>query len=224
MNSRVKKILLLLLAVPLVFASGRIQKSLDQDRATLGLTIAAPLQNAPPVLAFTTIALGGFRGLISNFLWIRANTPQNAVFAANPELVFLDSDDSQGFRATTERSLLADDKDEGLAILFPKLAEQWAVERNAQVGLDRLSDSDRLARLRPLGANWLLLSSNAATSFPCPYRNAVSQVCRLRPVRNSADRNLLHAAETATPIKPARSKRGDGSIWDCLYAVTRDAK
>jgi len=76
MNSRVKKILLLLLAVPLVFASGRIQKSLDQDRATLGLTIAAPLQNAPPVLAFTTIALGGFRGLISNFLWIRANDLQ----------------------------------------------------------------------------------------------------------------------------------------------------
>ncbi len=114
------------------------------------------------------------------FLWIRANTPRDAVFAANPRLVFLDGEDSHGFRATTERSLLADDKDEGVAILFPKLAEQWAVERNAQIGLDRLSDSDRVARLRPLGADWLLLSSNAATSLPCPYHNAVSQVCRLK--------------------------------------------
>jgi len=31
-----------------------------------------PLENAPPMLAFTTVALGGFRGLISNILWIRA--------------------------------------------------------------------------------------------------------------------------------------------------------
>ena len=113
------------------------------------------------------------------FLWIHANTPQNAVFAANPELVFLNGEDSQGFRATTDRSLLADDKDGGLAILFPQLAEQWAVEHNAQSGLDRLSDSERVNRLRPLGATWILLSSNAVTSFPCPYRNAVSQVCRL---------------------------------------------
>ena len=28
------------------------------------------------MLAFTTVALGGFRGLISNFLWIRANDLQ----------------------------------------------------------------------------------------------------------------------------------------------------
>src|SRR5438046_2134199 len=33
--------------------------------------------NAPPVLAFTTVALGGFRGLIANALWIRANDLQN---------------------------------------------------------------------------------------------------------------------------------------------------
>jgi hypothetical protein len=40
------------------------------------MTYTATLDDAPPVLAFTTIALGGFRGLISNFLWIRANDLQ----------------------------------------------------------------------------------------------------------------------------------------------------
>ena len=53
-----------------------MQKSLNRDRVQLGLTIGSPLQDAPPLLAFTTVALGGFRGLISNLLWIRANDLQ----------------------------------------------------------------------------------------------------------------------------------------------------
>ena len=76
MNSRVKKILLLLLAAVLLFGAGQTQKSLNGDRDRLGLTHAATLQDAPPMLAFTTVALGGFRGLISNYLWIRADDLQ----------------------------------------------------------------------------------------------------------------------------------------------------
>ena len=113
------------------------------------------------------------------FLWIRANTPQDAVFAANPHLVFVEGEDAQGFRATTERSLLADDKDQGVVVVFPYLAREWARERNPQAGLDELTDSQRRARVRPLGASWIMLSRSAATAFDCPYRNAVAQVCRL---------------------------------------------
>ena len=76
MNARVKKIILLLLAAVLLFTAGQVQKSLNLDRDRLGLTHAATLENAPPMLAFTTVALGGFRGLISNFLWIRSNDLQ----------------------------------------------------------------------------------------------------------------------------------------------------
>jgi hypothetical protein len=76
MSSRVKKIILVFLAVALLFGSSRFQRSLNVDRDRLGLTHAATLENAPPLLAFTTVALGGFRGLISNFLWIRANDMQ----------------------------------------------------------------------------------------------------------------------------------------------------
>jgi len=77
MNLRAKKILLLLLAAVLLFGSGQIQKVLNRDRERLGLTRVNALDNAPPVLAFTTVALGGFRGLIANALWIRANDLQN---------------------------------------------------------------------------------------------------------------------------------------------------
>ena len=76
MNGRIKKSLLLFLAAALLFGAGRVQSSLNRDRDALGLTRTAVLENAPPVLAFTTVALGGFRGLISNFLWIRANDLQ----------------------------------------------------------------------------------------------------------------------------------------------------
>ena len=115
------------------------------------------------------------------FAWIRANTPPDAIFAANPDLVKVNGEEGQGFRVMTERSLLGDYKDEGVTIVFPQLAAQWAREYNAQTGLDQMSDAGRLSRLQPLGVTWLLLSSAAETSFPCPYHNAVSRVCRLTP-------------------------------------------
>src|SRR5438128_12126377 len=76
MNLRLKKILLLLLAAALLAGTGVLQNSMNRDRERLGLTRVEPLTNAPPVLAFTTMALGGFRGLISNMLWIRATDLQ----------------------------------------------------------------------------------------------------------------------------------------------------
>lgn len=72
-----KRILLLLLALVLLAGGSRVQRALNTDREELGLTRVQPLENAPPVLAFTTVALGGFRGLISNILWIRANDLQD---------------------------------------------------------------------------------------------------------------------------------------------------
>jgi len=73
---KLKKGLLLLLAFVLLTGVYQVQNVLNVDREVLGLTRVQPLENAPPVLAFTTVALGGFRGLISNALWIRANDLQ----------------------------------------------------------------------------------------------------------------------------------------------------
>src|SRR5258707_6784757 len=76
MRSRFYKPALLLLAALLVVGSATCQRFMNRQRAGLGLTRVAPLENAPPMLAFTTVALGGFRGLIANALWIRANDLQ----------------------------------------------------------------------------------------------------------------------------------------------------
>jgi hypothetical protein len=70
------KATLIAAAVLLICVSARMQSLLNVERADLGLTRLTPLENAPPVLAFTSVALGGFRGLIANMLWIRANDLQ----------------------------------------------------------------------------------------------------------------------------------------------------
>src|SRR5689334_16549450 len=76
MSSKTKKSLLLVLAAVLLVSVAPIQRALNRDRKALGITRIDPLENAPPVLAFTTVALGSFRGLIANALWIRANDLQ----------------------------------------------------------------------------------------------------------------------------------------------------
>ena len=77
MNRKLQKILLLALIVTLLFGVSQIQRVLNLDRDRLGLTRVQVLDNAPPMLAFTTVALGGFRGLIANALWIRATDLQD---------------------------------------------------------------------------------------------------------------------------------------------------
>ena len=64
------------LCLVLLLGVSQMQRWLNRDREALGLTRMDPLENAPPVLAFTTVALGGFRGLIANALWIRMNELQ----------------------------------------------------------------------------------------------------------------------------------------------------
>jgi hypothetical protein len=74
--SRFKKFILLAVTIALLVGVSQVQHSMNVDRDRLGLTHAEALENAPPVLAFTTVALGGFRGLISNLLWMRASQLQ----------------------------------------------------------------------------------------------------------------------------------------------------
>lgn len=67
----------LALILPIVWWSNDISlRRLNDQREEYGLTRMPPLENAPPALAFTTVALGGFRGLISNYLWMRSNKLQ----------------------------------------------------------------------------------------------------------------------------------------------------
>jgi len=128
------------------------------------------------------------------FLWIRDNTPANAVFALDNDYIESPGEDAVGFRATTERSAVADwFKDGGIASNFPQAAALWWQGSTATERLNQANDSQRLARLLPLGVTWIVLpvetappvparrgaGRGAETTFPCPFHNARVRVCRL---------------------------------------------
>ena len=57
--------------------AGNLNERLLAERASEGINQAQPLENSPPLVAFTTVALGGFRGLLADMLWVRASTLQD---------------------------------------------------------------------------------------------------------------------------------------------------
>jgi len=71
-GSKLKKVGLIALAGLLLTSAFYSQNSLNKRREALGLTRLEVPKNAPPLVAFTTVVLGGFRGLIANALWVRA--------------------------------------------------------------------------------------------------------------------------------------------------------
>ena len=77
MPPKLKKALLLGLAALLLAVGGQGEWMLNREREVLGISRFTDLKGAPPMLALTTVALGGFRGLISNLLWMRATDLQD---------------------------------------------------------------------------------------------------------------------------------------------------
>ena len=66
------KAVLAILALACLFAVFVSQGSMNTFRQENKLTHTEQIKNLPPTLAFTTVVLGGFRGLIANVLWVRA--------------------------------------------------------------------------------------------------------------------------------------------------------
>ncbi len=119
---------------------------------------------------------------VQAFLWARAHTARDALFALDAKYVNTEGEDAQTFRAIALRSALPDySKDGGEASITPALAAAWQRAAQAQQGLSRLGDTERDARLLPLGATWMIVAASAQTAHLCPYANRTVKVCRLSP-------------------------------------------
>lgn len=67
----------LVLATALLLAGvSRIEDIMAQKVEEHHLRFTGQVKNAPPLVAFTTVALGSFRGLIADLLWMRAGSLQ----------------------------------------------------------------------------------------------------------------------------------------------------
>jgi hypothetical protein len=60
-------------AAGLLFAAEAQLGSINAQRQALKLVINPPTENMPPSLAFATVAMGAFRGLVVDILWMRAD-------------------------------------------------------------------------------------------------------------------------------------------------------
>lgn len=122
----------------------------------------------------------GGNGYKEAALWLRQNTSADALIAVDAHYTTMRGEDAQMVRAIAQRSTVPDAaKDGGIASVVPELADMWWAGSQAQDGLAESSDVQRVQRLRPFGASWILLPTDAETAFPCPYRNTDAKVCRL---------------------------------------------
>lgn len=71
-----KYLLALIVTAVLIFSISATQRKLDSMIRQHDLFYTGQINNAPPLVAFTTMALGSFRGLIADLLWLRAASLQ----------------------------------------------------------------------------------------------------------------------------------------------------
>jgi hypothetical protein len=117
------------------------------------------------------------------FVWIRQNTPENAVFALDPEYMHIAGEDEIGFRCLAQRSRLADwVKDNGVVSMFPPLAEEWWAQVEAQTPWKNFQFEDFSRLKKKYGVSWVIQQSGIAetgdTGLDCPYQNSAVRVCR----------------------------------------------
>ena len=114
------------------------------------------------------------------FAWIRANTPEDAYFALDPDHMNSHGEDEHGFRALAERSMLADRvKDSGAVTMFPRMAEDWRRQVQAQAGWKSFQRAD-FERLRSeFGVTWFVVQQAGGAGLTCIYENPTLKVCRL---------------------------------------------
>ena len=114
------------------------------------------------------------------FDWIRDNTPNDALFALNPNHMALPGEDEIGFRARAQRSMLADAvKDKGAASAFPPLATTWLEQVEDQRNWKQFQKADFERLRQKYGIGWLVVEQPGRTGLDCPYENSAVKVCRL---------------------------------------------
>jgi len=117
---------------------------------------------------------------VEAFGWIRRNTPRDALFALDPKHMWSPGEDSHGFRAFAERSMLADGvKDRAVAALEPALAPAWREQVRARKRWREFTRQDFLQLKKEFGVRWVVLELPSKAQLPCPYRNGRVTVCQV---------------------------------------------
>ncbi|HSY65386.1 MAG TPA: hypothetical protein VK829_12365 [Terriglobales bacterium] len=114
------------------------------------------------------------------FEWVRANTPPDAIFALDPQFMHIRGEDENGFRATAQRSMLADgNTDSGAVTMFPQMADEWLKQVQAENGWHKFQLQDFRRLHAQYGVNWVVLQQPGVAGLECPYQNSAVRICRV---------------------------------------------
>ena len=115
------------------------------------------------------------------FTWVRQNTPEDSLFALDPDYMKRPGEDFHSFRALAERSVLADNvKDAAVATQVPRLADRWQREVTEQAGWQRFERADFQRLREKFGVDWIVLERPGVAGMQCPYQNQAVMVCRVQ--------------------------------------------
>jgi hypothetical protein len=117
---------------------------------------------------------------VQAFLWIRGNTPRDAIFALDPTHMDIPGEEENSFEAVAQRSMLADaNKASGAVSMFPAMADEWFSQIQAQSGWTTFQVQDFRRLKTQYGVSWVVLQQPGTAGLDCPYQNATVLVCRL---------------------------------------------
>lgn len=118
---------------------------------------------------------------VQTLLWIKQNTPPDAVFAVDSRYFKEDIVDLHGFRAISARSALADYyKDSGAVVMFPALAGEWKQMSDATYDLNHFTPAQfQVLKKQYPDVSWTVIQGPPPTGMNCPYRQNPFSACKL---------------------------------------------
>lgn len=129
------------------------------------------------------------------FLWVRSNTPVDAIFALDPEYMHAPGEEEIGFRCVARRSRMADNvKDNGVVSMFPLLAEEWWTQVQAQSPWASLTLENFEQLKEKYGVSWIITQKPAIAGLDCPYQNSAVRVCRFPDLPSKATQKAKSAS------------------------------
>lgn len=181
----------LLYLLMLLMAGGLLGETLLRKRVLLWIALFAPICGGMAFAQYQIFPSGRHvewpgaaptNPWLQAFAWIRANTPQDAIFALNPDYMALPGEDYQGFRAAAARTSLADGvKDWSASAMFPasSLATECLDQVRAVQGWKNFTAADFARLKQTYGVTWVVIEQPANASAVCAYHNRQVSVCRI---------------------------------------------
>ena len=195
-------VLCVLLGAAFLIAAQRQIGGIHNARQQMGLVANAPLENAPPSLAFATVAMGAFRGLVVNILWMRAdNLKMEGKFFDARQLAEWITTLQPRFAAVWDFHAWNMAYNISVAIPNTQPEERWRWVRN---GYELLRD-----RAIPLNPKSILLYRSLAWIF----QHKIGDI--------ADDCNRYYKKEIAMGMRSILGERPDHALFDRLAAAPR---